>query len=270
MNYFLCSQCHNQQEEDVNMDLIHTREKTQPIKVKAIKMTGSMLHNEQNTQTVNCTNDIDMSNTEQSEFNIIDYPYEETPFSMTKPNVNSHLNNGIPLSFIPKISSNINNDNVNDLDYTLIDDYSDVDKKSNHSVAEKKYCIYCEEIYKDAYRNGYILKEKPCIYCNRMISKETLEELIKNGFMKEEKKNNKMMKAKSVSRMNIVKNENNKTKETKIAKLPVFNTTDKKKSKIEKILNNNKGVKTIQKPNLLNTKLMRMKTQGIFRVQKKI
>ena len=88
--------------------------------------------------------------------------------------------------------------------------------------------------------------------------------------MKEEKNNNKMMKAKSVSRMNIVKNENNKTKETKIAKLPVFNTTDKKKSKIEKILNNNKGVKTIQKPNLLNTKLMRMKTQGIFRVQKKI
>ena len=160
MNYFLFFHCHNQQEEDVNMDLIHTREKTQPIKVKAIKMTGSMLHNEQNTQTVNCTNDIDMSNTEQSEFNIIDYPYEETPFSMTKPNVNSHLNNGIPLSFIPKISSNINNDNVNDLDYTLIDDYSDVDKKSNHSVAEKKYCIYCEEIYKDAYRNGYILKEK--------------------------------------------------------------------------------------------------------------
>lgn len=265
MNYFLCSQCHNQQEEDVNMDLVHTKEKTQPIKVKAIKMTGAMLHNEQSTQTV--TNDIDMNNTEKSEFNIIDYPYEETPFSMTKPNVNSELNNVIPLSFIPKISNKINNDNVNDLDYTLIDDYSDIDKKSNHSITEKKYCIYCEEIYKDAYRSGYILKEKPCIYCNRMINKETLNELIKNGFMKEN--NNKMMKAKSVSRINVVKDET-KIKETKIAKLPVFNTADKKKNKIEKIINNNKGVKTHQKPTLLNTKLMRMKTQGIFRVQKKI
>ena len=51
----------------------------------------------------------------------------------------------------------------------------------NEEIINNKYCIYCEEIYKNAFKTGESIEEKNCIYCNKLVTQEIYEELINEG-----------------------------------------------------------------------------------------
>ena len=292
---FLCLRCNNsfRDEQIANIDL-----KTQPnhrnnipiAKSKAIPT--SSLRN-QNTQTVVNTSEI--SNDNIDELIIIDYPFEPTPFNqMAKKvmKVDSNLHKAVSPAYIPKIASSDLGDR-GDLDYTLIDDLSEdkVQDKPQPSLIKEKCCIYCEEIYKEAFINGFIIQEKQCIYCNKMISQETFETLINEGMFNKIKEDESLIiKARSAKRMKVasstsdIKANNCCRTETKASMPRAFdgNIKKDKKTKINNIISNNSNHINNSKKNngtnntnmknstLLNTKLMKMKTLGNLRVQKKI
>lgn len=292
---FLCLRCNNSFRDDLkaNIDLKNKPNNSNNIPIAKSKAlpTSSLLN--QNTQTV--VNTSEVSNDNVDDLIIIDYPFKPTPLNqMPKKieNVDSTLHKGMPPAYIPKIASDGLGDR-GDLDYTLIDDLSEdkVQDIEKSSPIKEKCCIYCEELYKEAFINGFTIQEKQCIYCNKIISQETLETLINEGMFNKIKGNESLiMKARSAKRMKVSSsgrgikaNKCDKT-ETKASMPRAFegNIKKDKKTKINNILSNNSfHINNSKKGNeangtnkknytLLNAKLMKMKTLGNLRVQKKI
>ena len=235
MIIFLCSNCNCDEEEDKSL---YIEPKPSISREKAIK---TKTHSTMRTgiNTLSFTNDND------TQFAIIDYPYK-----MSSPQTNNimnvlnvpHIQKEIPLSTVPKASSN---DELND---TLVDYFSDQEHSKDNS------CAYCEEIYREAYSKGYIIKEKQCIYCNRMINQEHFDSLIKKGTIKNE--NEELIKARSANRMNIVKDTKRMQPQIKVPILSI--------NKLSTMIKHNKKQKTKSM-----IKFRRMKTEENFRVKNK-
>ena len=235
MIIFLCSNCNCDEEEDKSL---YIEPKPSISREKAIK---TKTHSTMRTgiNTLSFTNDND------TQFAIIDYPYQ-----MSSPQTNNimnvlnvpHIQKEIPLSTVPKASSN---DELND---TLVDYSSDKEHSKDNS------CAYCEEIYREAYSKGYIIKEKQCIYCNRMINQEHFDSLIKKGTIKNE--NEELIKARSANRMNIVKDTKRMQPQIKVPILSI--------NKLSTMIKHNKKQKTKSM-----IKFRRMKTEENFRVKNK-
>lgn len=169
---------------------------------------------------------------EESEFDIIEYPYEPS-----QPNVNKIATEPHP----PSVQSGLAElktagaDKCNDLDYTLIDDFSEnksrsdkgaADAKSDSKYLNSKVCIYCEGIYKEAYQKGYKIQEKPCINCNKMITQETFDEL----FKKDKKNDSKDLKKKVSLNKNLKSRSSNLFKSAKDKKTTPKGSFTKKKT----------------------------------------
>ncbi len=118
---------------------------------------------------------------EEEGLNIIEYPENEIKKS------NKLCKNTIyPKT---KILKDDENDYENDLSNSNIiydiDEYYNNDHNfkilKNEEIINDKYCIYCEEIYKNAFKKKESIEEKNCIYCNKLVTQDTYEELINDG-----------------------------------------------------------------------------------------
>ena len=118
---------------------------------------------------------------EEEGLNIIEYPENEI-----KKSNKLCKNNIYPKT---KILKDDENDYENDLSNSNIiydiDEYYNNDHNfkilKNEEIINDKYCIYCEEIYKNAFKKKESIEEKNCIYCNKLVTQDTYEELINDG-----------------------------------------------------------------------------------------
>ena len=265
-NIFNCGKCNqNSHEEFVsNVDLVPSEKVNNNKNELKIYKTNKFMSNKNYSNNLNTlstsnmntliTDNSNKNNREESEFNVIDYPYPKKEENVLINNIKEDNKSKL---FSPNYNQKIILDNAmdkcNNMDCTLSDDSAisnnqrksisesriltsslldsnnsviDIDlMNESNSVDEKnedcKICIYCEEIYKNAFYNDYHITEKPCIYCNRMISKETYKNLLRKDFFKNQNininktpsnksKKPKYVRAKSTNRFQkVVYNKNN-------------------------------------------------------------
>lgn len=181
INFFLCSNVNNNKETDDSKFELNINPS---IKKDINKEITSIKNNNLKTSINTSQSFIYIKTTfeekEKEELNIIEYP-EIKKNILKKPLVNNNI-------FINKF---INKNNffpskkiLNEDDSSLIfydEEYNNINISNNKNEENNiynKYCIYCEEIYKNAFKNNELIKEKKCIYCNRLINQKTFEELI--------------------------------------------------------------------------------------------
>ena len=126
------------------------------------------------------------TNTEEEyipELKIIEYPEQ-------KKNINSSFTNcNYKLLFYPSKKILDDDQELNNEDFFSNSNSDEENDYSNNNIKniikekdnKSKYCIYCEEIYKNAYKNKEKIIEKNCIYCNKLININTFNELVKEG-----------------------------------------------------------------------------------------
>ena len=246
------------------------------------------------------------NNIEENEFNVIDYPYPKKEENILINNIKEDNKSKL---FSPNYNQKIILDNAmdkcNNMDCTLSDDSGisnnqrksisesrilssskldsnnsviDIDlmnesNSNDQNIEDYKICIYCEEIYKNAYYNDYHITEKPCIYCNRMISKETYKNLLRKDFFNKKNINlNKVplknkkpnyVRAKSTNRFqNIVYNKKNNSF--------YLNNNDNNNINIERKKSENKiyHKKIIGNKDYNNKIFSKMKSFNNFRISK--
>ena len=232
-NIFNCGKCNqNSHDEFVsNVDLIPSEKinsNKNELKIyKTNKLINTQNYNNNNLTSLSSSNinnnylindNSNINNREESEFNVIDYPYPKKEENILINNIKEDNKSKL---FSPNYNQKIILDNAmdkcNNMDCTLSDD-SAISNNQRKSISESrilsssivdsssvididlmnesnsndennedyKICIYCEEIYKNAFYNDYHITEKPCIYCNRMISKETYKYLLRKDFFKKQ------------------------------------------------------------------------------------
>ena len=231
-NIFNCGKCNQNSHEEFisNVDLIPSEKinnnKNEFKIYKTNKFINNQNYNNNNLNSLSSTNinnnnlvndNPNKNNIEESEFNVIDYPYPKEEENLYKINEDNKSKLFSP-NYNQKIILDNAMDKCNNMDCTLSDD-SAISKNQRKSISESrilssskldsnnsvididlmnesnsndennedyKICIYCEEIYKNAFYNDYHITEKPCIYCNRMISKETYKNLLRKDFFKKQ------------------------------------------------------------------------------------
>lgn len=120
---------------------------------------------------------------EHYELNIIEYPFQKKK-SFRHSNLDLDTFKPCLKKILSDDEGNNYNNNIDDDDSsfdsdTIYDDdeYSILDTSKNDNPC----CKFCEQIYQNAFKNGFILKERICDYCNRLINQNNLEILIKEG-----------------------------------------------------------------------------------------
>ena len=118
---------------------------------------------------------------EEEGLNIIEYPENEI-----KKSNKLYKNNIYPKTKILKDDENDYENNLSNSNIIYdIDEYYNNDHNfkilKNEEIINDKYCIYCEEIYKNAFKKKESIEEKNCIYCNKLVTQDTYEELINDG-----------------------------------------------------------------------------------------
>ena len=186
LNFLFCSNLNNNKEVD---DTKFELNSNPSIKQNTNKEITSMKNNNLKTSMYTYQSFIYIKTTfeekekEKEELNIIEYPeIKKKIVQKSLVNNNNNINTFIykNYNFLP--SKKI----INEEDSSLIyfdEEYNISLSNNNKEVSNinNKYCIYCEEIYKKAFKNNELIKDKNCIYCNRLINIKTFEELIKDG-----------------------------------------------------------------------------------------
>ncbi len=118
---------------------------------------------------------------EEEGLNIIEYPENEI-----KKSNKLYKNKIYPKTKILKDDENDYENNLSNSNIIYdIDEYYNNDHNfkilKNEEIINDKYCIYCEEIYKNAFKKKESIEEKNCIYCNKLVTQDTYEELINDG-----------------------------------------------------------------------------------------
>ena len=118
---------------------------------------------------------------EEEGLNIIEYPENEI-----KKSNKLYKNKIYPKTKILKDDENDYENNLSNSNIIYdIDEYYNNDHNfkilKNEEIINDKYCIYCEEIYKNAFKKKELIEEKNCIYCNKLVTQDTYEELINDG-----------------------------------------------------------------------------------------
>ena len=184
LNFLLCSNLNNNKEVD---DIKFELNSNLLIKQDTNKEITSIKNNNIKTSINTSQSFIYMKTTfeekEKEELNIIEYPeIKKNIVQKSLVNNNNYINklNYKKHNFLP--SKKI----INEEDSSLIyfDEEYNISLSNNNkeeSNINNKYCIYCEEIYKNAFKKNELIKDKNCIYCNRLINIKTFEELINDG-----------------------------------------------------------------------------------------
>ncbi len=187
LNFLFCSNLNNNKEVDETKFELN---KTSPIKNDINKEITAIKNNKLKTSINTSQSFIYIKTTfeekEKEELNIIEYPeiknnVIQKPLVKNNNNINTFIYKNY--NFLP--SKKI----INEEDSSLIyfnEDYNNINISNNNKEENNinnKYCIYCEEIYKKAFKNNELIKDKNCIYCNRLINNKTFEELINDGIL---------------------------------------------------------------------------------------
>jgi hypothetical protein len=182
MNIFICKNIKKPNDDSIEI-------KKYPIIKKDLEKEISLLKQKLTTRSSTQSLSFNKINIDESdEFDIIEYPEKE--FINSKKLVNNYIypkrkildddedNYEINLLSESNIIYNINEYHNNDKNKNY---YYNNKILNNEEFKNKKYCIYCEEIYKNAFEKGELIKAKNCIYCNRLVTQDTYEELINDG-----------------------------------------------------------------------------------------
>ena len=185
LNFLFCSNLNNNKEVDETKFELN---KTSPIKNDINKEITAIKNNKLKTSINSSQSFIYIKTTfeekEKEELNIIEYPEIKNNI-IQKPLVNN--NNNINTFIYKNYNFLPSKKIINEEDSSLIyfnEDYNNINISNNNKEENNinnKYCIYCEEIYKKAFKNNELIKDKNCIYCHRLINNKTFEELINDG-----------------------------------------------------------------------------------------
>ena len=247
LNLFICRKCESSlsEERNTNIDLHRETERSRnkqidylfspndnnnnynnkPMIVRSRVKINHRTLSESNPNMLGTTTRIQNETDDQSDLIVIDYPYQKqinynNNSNSKHNNQHAYIKKGFMPTHIPQVHDDAICDKTDEMDYTLIDDLSD---DSGVLLPHcEKYCIYCEEIYKEAFRKGNCIQEKICIYCNRLISQKTYNEIFHINNQSESDNNTindeqdsltpkeddvahqaKMIKAKSVCRLSM-------------------------------------------------------------------
>ncbi len=185
LNFLFCSNLNNNKEVDETKFELN---KTSPIKNDINKEITAIKNNKLKTSINSSQSFIYIKTTfeekEKEELNIIEYPeiknnVIQKPLVKNNNNINTFIYKNY--NFLPTKKI------INEEDSSLIyfdEDYNNINISNNNKEENNinnKYCIYCEEIYKKAFKNNELIKDKNCIYCHRLINNKTFEELINDG-----------------------------------------------------------------------------------------
>lgn len=182
MNIFICKNIKKPNDDSIEI-------KKYPIIIKDLEKEISLLKQKLTTRSSTQSLSFNKINIDESdEFDIIEYPEKE--FINSKKLDNNSIypkrkildddedNYEINLLSESNIIYNINEYHNNDKNKNY---YYNNKILNNEEFKNEKYCIYCEEIYKNAFEKGELIKAKNCIYCNRLVTQDTYEELINDG-----------------------------------------------------------------------------------------
>ena len=187
LNFLFCSNLNNNKEVDETKFELNN---TSPIKNDINKEITAIKNNKLKTSINSSQSFIYIKTTfeekEKEELNIIEYPeiknnVIQNPLVKNNNNINTFIYKNY--NFLPTKKI------INEEDSSLIyfdEDYNNINISNNNKEENNinnKYCIYCEEIYKKAFKNNELIKDKNCIYCNRLINNKTFEELINDGIL---------------------------------------------------------------------------------------
>ena len=183
MNIFICKNIKKPNDDSIEI-------KKYPIIKKDLEKEISLLK-QKLTTTRSSTQSLSFNKInidESDEFDIIEYPEKE--FINSKKLDNNSIYPKRKILDDDEDNYEINLFSESNIIYN-INEYHNNDKNKNYYYNNKilnneefkneKYCIYCEEIYKNAFEKGELIKAKNCIYCNRLVTQDTYEELINDG-----------------------------------------------------------------------------------------
>ena len=187
LNFLFCSNLNNNKEvDDTKFELNNTSSIKNDINKEITAIKNNKLKTSINTSQSFIYIKTTFEEKEKEELNIIEYPeIKNKVIQKTLVKNNNNINKFIykNYNFLP--SKKI----INEEDSSLIyfnEDYNNINISNNNKEENNinnKYCIYCEEIYKKAFKNNELIKDKNCIYCNRLINNKTFEELINDGIL---------------------------------------------------------------------------------------
>ena len=187
LNFLLCSNLNNNKEvDDTKFELNNTSSIKNDINKEITAIKNNKLKTSINTSQSFIYIKTTFEEKEKEELNIIEYPEIKNNI-IQKPLVNN--NNNINTFIYKNYNFLPSKKIINEEDSSLIyfnEDYNNINISNNNKEENNinnKYCIYCEEIYKKAFKNNELIKDKNCIYCNRLINNKTFEELINDGIL---------------------------------------------------------------------------------------
>ena len=195
MNIFICKNVKNSNEESLEI-------KKQPIIKKDLEKEISILKKRLTTRH-SSTDSLSVKKInpkEEDSLHIIEYP--ENEFKNSNKLSKNHI---YPKTKILNDDENDNDNEINVLSNTNImyniEDHHNYDYNNkilkNDEIINNKYCIYCEEIYKNAFKTGELIEEKNCIYCNKLVTQEIYEELINEGLFQSDDDDSVIVNCKS-------------------------------------------------------------------------
>ena len=178
IDFISCTRCNKEIKEDNNelkdlKNVILIRNKKHIEKEKFYLQNNltniSVLNSTQCFSNRKTTEEID-------ELNIIEYPEQRRTYSRP-----SKLSVFKPCTK-KVLSDDENNYYSDDVDEDSLSDsniiYNNCDE---YSSIKDNLCDYCEEIYKNAFKNGLNIEKRICLYCNKLISQKNYEKMIKEG-----------------------------------------------------------------------------------------
>ena len=187
LNFLFCSNLNNNKEvDDTKFELNNTSSIKNDINKEITAIKNNKLKTSINTSQSFIYIKTTFEEKEKEELNIIEYPEIKNNI-IQKPLVNN--NNNINTFIYKNYNFLPSKKIINEEDSSLIyfnEDYNNINISNNNKEENNinnKYCIYCEEIYKKAFKNNELIKDKNCIYCNRLINNKTFEELINDGIL---------------------------------------------------------------------------------------
>ena len=185
LNFLFCSNLNNNKEvDDTKFELNNTSSIKNDINKEITAIKNNKLKTSINTSQSFIYIKTTFEEKEKEELNIIEYPEIKNNI-IQKPLVNN--NNNINTFIYKNYNFLPSKKIINEEDSSLIyfnEDYNNINISNNNKEENNinnKYCIYCEEIYKKAFKNNELIKDKNCIYCHRLINNKTFEELINDG-----------------------------------------------------------------------------------------
>ena len=187
LNFLFCSNLNNNKEvDDTKFELNNTSSIKNDINKEITAIKNNKLKTSINSSQSFIYIKTTFEEKEKEELNIIEYPEIKNNI-IQKPLVNN--NNNINTFIYKNYNFLPSKKIINEEDSSLIyfnEDYNNINISNNNKEENNinnKYCIYCEEIYKKAFKNNELIKDKNCIYCNRLINNKTFEELINDGIL---------------------------------------------------------------------------------------